>query len=90
MMSRKFHSFCYHIGFRLSKIKPGQRGYGWHAFRHAVDTELKNAGIDTARINRWAGWRTGSGFMADVYDMPEGLDDKIRAKHPFIKIWAEK
>lgn len=91
MMSRKFHSFCHHIGFRLPKTAPGQRGYGWHAPRHTVETELRNHGVDRGRLNRWAGWRTGS-TMADYYDMPDlmELDKKITVKHPFIKIWAEK
>jgi hypothetical protein len=41
-------------------------------------------------VNRWLGWRSGSSAspMVSTYYNPQDLDEKILAKHPFIRVWA--
>jgi integrase len=85
VMSRKFREMCRRIDFKLPKNEVRRKNYGWHAFRHGLDTALLEAGINPAMVRKWFGWRPGA--MEEYYYMPENLDAKVLAKHPYLKFW---
>ena len=93
-LSKRFREWCQHIGWSDPEPKKGipRRMQGaWHAFRHGLNTALLEVNFDMTVINRWMGWRSGSkdAPMVGRYYNPEKLDELIRAKHPFIKLWTK-
>ena len=67
------------------------RGYGWHAFRHSVTSALIEAGLNDTMVSSWIGWQTGNpnAPMVKVYYTPKDLDNKVLARHPFVKFWSQ-
>lgn len=66
-------------------------GFNFHAIRHAVLTSLIERGIDSVMADSWMGWksgRKGSPVMAMYYYKPQELEEKVLAKHPYIREWA--
>ena len=73
--------------FKRGKCRyPHRLNCSWHAFRHALDSALLEAGIDHLLVRRWMGWKSYQGMEA-LYYIPNNLQAKVMAKHPFLKYW---
>lgn len=99
-MTRKFHSFCRHLDIPIPKYhgkdkgrRREERGWGWHAFRHSIETALLESGFGDTMVNTWFGWASGSQAnpMVSTYYTPDmkQLDAKIQSRHPFLKLWMK-
>jgi len=66
-------------------------GYGWHAVRRALVTELNRRGLDIMllyKFMRWKAW--GMITMPLIYSHleDEATDQAIFEKHPFLGMWG--
>jgi site-specific recombinase XerD len=92
VMTRKSRRMCYRISYRLPSVyswgpKDRRNNLSWHPFRHALTTELSEAGLDHTLIQMCMGWSGSAADMPRHYLHPENLDAKVIAKHPFLKMW---
>jgi hypothetical protein len=86
-MTKILNRICRRVKFDVPKGR-GTKGYSWHAFRHALDTGMQNAGINPIVYGRWMGWVPSKSNMVSHYYSPEEGDlQKVMAKHPFLKFW---
>jgi len=100
IMGEKFHRFCKHIGFPIPKMplkdhvdmngkKIHVKGYGWHAVRHSLVTELVETHVSEIYISQWMGWKSQQS-MVRRYAILDALkvDKEVQEKHPFLPLWT--
>jgi integrase len=100
IMGEKFHRFCKHIGFPIPKMplknhvdmngkKIHVKGYGWHAIRHSLVTELVETHVSEIYISQWMGWKSQQS-MVRRYAILDALkvDKEVQEKHPFLPLWT--
>lgn len=78
--------WCKEVGYS----KP--EGFGFHALRHSLNSNLIEQGIDSVMVDSWMGWksgRKGTPIMAMAYYRPQELEDRIYQKHPFLEEWGQ-
>lgn len=66
----------------------GQRhGYGWHAIRRGLATELRNAGVNPD--DRYAFLRWSQGVILETYEQYEigEVESRIFPVHPYLPTW---
>jgi integrase len=99
-MSWQFHRWLKQIGFKLpheqtedavdmNDKKKQVRGYGFHAIRHSLVTELVKANIPEILILNSMGWQNKKHSMVHYYaQIPASeADEAVRKNHPFIPLW---
>ncbi len=81
----------YHFGYicKLAGVEI-KKGYGWHAIRRSLVTELFNLGHRSDQIEIFLRWSNKS-RMVNRYNVPDllRLDREILGNHPFLKFWEE-
>ena len=69
-------------------------GYGWHAIRRALVTELVKADVSLLNILRFMRWSEGSVrnefSMVAIYAHKDqvSIDRSVFKVHPFLEAWA--
>lgn len=80
MLRRVFRHMTSLLGMTIPK------GYGWHAIRRALVTELVTADVSEQHIRYFLRWRAQT--MADRYTAAGAkLDRAVFEKHPFLPFW---
>lgn len=85
-LSDHFKDIC-----QSAKVEIGlQHGWGWHAIRRTLVTELLKLGHRESDIHSFMRWKGGKeSSMVERYNVPDhiGLDRKILMNHPFVRFW---
>ena len=99
-MVQHFHRWCKQLGFPIPKQqtedtvdmngkKKQVKGYGWHAIRHSVVTELVKVGVPEIYILNWMGWQSKQSMVQYYTVLPSSeADEAVRKNHPFIPLWT--
>ena len=100
VMGEKFHRWCRQLGFPIPKMplkthvdmngkKIHVKGYGWHAIRHSIVTELVETHVSEIYISQWMGWKSQQS-MVRRYAVLDALkvDKEVQEKHPFLPLWT--
>jgi integrase len=71
----------------LEKTIGSREGYGWHAIRRGLVTELRNAGVSAD--DRYAFLRWSQGIILETYEQYElgEIENRIFPVHPYLSAW---
>lgn len=71
----------------LAKTIGSREGYGWHAIRRGLVTDLKNAGVSAD--DRHAFLRWSQGIILETYEQYEigEVESRIFPVHPYLPAW---
>lgn len=71
----------------LAKTIGSREGYGWHAIRRGLVTDLRNAGVSAD--DRYAFLRWSQGIILETYEQYEigEVESRIFPVHPYLAAW---